>query len=182
MKEAILPYMKQIIFSLFAILFFFGCSKKEAQVTYKLSEDLCLICDSTPYKVIGNDTIQIGNIITPNDDGFNDFFSIHKYHTYSNKDSINLTIFDRDNKQIVHYQYYLNDWPKYVPSQHQQDLTGLSNGLYRYRLSSLSGSLDGLFIIIFKKDDYLDKHASDADCFNCAKYFDDADPAMVILD
>jgi hypothetical protein len=174
--------MKQIIFSLFAFLFFLGCSKKDAQVTYKLSEDLCLICDSTPYKVIGNDTIQIGNIITPNDDGYNDYFSIHKYHTNGSKDSINLTIFNRDNKQIAHYEYYLNDWPEYIHSKHQQDLTGLSNGLYRYRVSGLSGSFVGLFIIIFKKDDYIDKHACDADCFKCARYFDSADPAMVVLE
>ena len=173
--------MKLILFVLFALMFFLGCSKKDSQATYKLSEDLCLICDTTPYEVIGNDTIQIGKIITPNDDGFNDCFSIHKNHTYSNKDSINLTIFDRDNKQIVHYEYYLNDWPKYIPSQHQQDLTGLSNGLYRYRLSGSSESLDGLFIIIFKKDDYSDKQACDADCFNCAKYFDAYDPALIVL-
>jgi hypothetical protein len=67
--------MKQILFVLTALLFFFGCSKNDKQVNYKLSEDLCLICNTDPYKVIGKDTIQIGNIITPNDDGFNDCFS-----------------------------------------------------------------------------------------------------------
>jgi gliding motility-associated-like protein len=174
--------MKQILFLLFYLIFILGCSKDDEQVTYKLSEDLCLICDATSYKVIGKDTIQIGNIITPNDDGFNDCFAIHQYRSNSTKDSINLTIFDRNGKQISHFEYYLNDWPKYIPSQHQQDLTGLSNGLYRYRLSGSSGNLDGLFIIIFMKDDYIDKHANEADCFNCAKYFDAADPALVILD
>jgi uncharacterized protein YcfL len=68
--------MKQNLIILLISFLLLGCSKKDPQVTYKLSEDLCLICDSAHYKVIGNDTIEPENIITPNNDGINDQFVI----------------------------------------------------------------------------------------------------------
>ena len=170
--------MKQILVLLCISLFLPGCSKKSTKVTYKLSEDLCLICDSAHYKVIGKDTVQLENIITPNDDAVNDRFYIKKYRTWENLDSINFTVFDREGKQVVHFEHYLNDWPKYLPSQNQQDVTGLSNGLYRYRLSSPYGNVDGLFIIIFTKDNYLDKNAIHAGCYNCLRGIDGEDPVF----
>jgi gliding motility-associated-like protein len=173
--------MKQILILISLALFLAGCSKKSKQVTYKLSEDLCLVCDSTPYKVLGNDTIQLENIITPNSDSENDQFYIQRYHNNENLDSINLTIFDRSGKQIVHFDHYMNNWPKYIPTQNRQDLAGLSNGLYRYRLSSGSGYIDGLFILIFEKDEYIDQQAGDAVCFHCIRCISPYDPALFNL-
>jgi gliding motility-associated-like protein len=173
--------MKQIAFLLLIALFLTGCSKKSTQVPYKLSDDLCLICDNSHYKVLGNDTIELENIITPNNDGINDQFRIKRYGDHESIDSLSFTIFNREGQQIVHFDHYLNNWPAYIPSQYQQDLTGLANGLYKYRLSSTAGNMDGLFIIMFKKDEYTDVQASDAACFNCIRCIDENDPALHLL-
>lgn len=165
-------------FVLLLSFFVMGCAKKNTQVTYRLSVDLCMICDSAHYKVIGNDTIQLENIITPNNDAVNDRFYLMRYGSHEKIDSVNFTVFDRLGKQIVHFDHYLNDWPKYIPSQYQQDLTGLSNGLYKYRITSPSGNTDGVFIIIFRKDEYIDTHIADAKCFNCIRCFDSMDPVI----
>ena len=162
-------------------VFLAACSKKSTQITYKLSDDLCLLCNSPPRQIIGNDTVWAGNIITPNGDNYNDCFTIHKFPFHSRVDSLNLTIFDRDGRQIVHFDHYMNDWPKYLLSSTGQDLTGLSNGLYRYRLSYPTGHADGIFIVLFKKDAYADQQVEATGCFNCCRCPDNDDPAFIML-
>ena len=171
--------MKHLLIALCISIFLTSCSKKTTQETHRLSEDLCLICDSASYHVIGNDTIRVGNIITPNCDGINDCFS--RFPHNSKPDSAGLTIYNRDGGQVVHFDHYLNDWPKYIPGQPKQDLTGISNGLYRYKLSFPAGSIDGWFIIIYKTDEYIDKHTADCGCFHCCRCVDSEDPALIFL-
>jgi len=169
---------ENLILLLIAFCFLPGCSKKSTQVTFRLSEDLCLLCDSAHYKVFENDTIQLENIITPNCDAINDQFYIMRYGYHERIDSINFTVFDREGKQIAHFDHYLNDWPKYVTSPFQQDLTGISNGLYRYRQTSPSGNIEGLFVIISSKDDYVDTPVFDAKCYNCVRCISPNDPVF----
>lgn len=173
--------MKQLLVLLLIPFFLAACSKKSTQVTYKLSDDICLLCNNPPRHIIGNDTLWAGNIITPNGDNYNDCFTIHTFHTFSRVDSLNLTIFDRDGRQVVHFDHYMNDWPKYIPSSTGQDLTGLSNGLYRYMLTSGLAHADGLFIILFRKDAYADKQVEETGCVNCCRCPDNEDPAFFIL-
>ena len=71
--------------------------------------------------------IRIPNVITPNNDGVNDFFAIHNLEDYPDNE---LIIFDRNNKVIFNARGYQNDW----------DAQGIPQGVYFYNLAIKQGS------------------------------------------
>ena len=71
--------------------------------------------------------IRIPNVITPNNDGVNDFFAIHNLEDYPDNE---LIIFDRNNKVIFNVRGYQNDW----------DAQGIPQGVYFYNLAIKQGS------------------------------------------
>jgi hypothetical protein len=170
--------MKHFLLFLLIILSLSGCKKKtEEKTVYKLSEDICYACANASFSVIGEDTILISGLITANDDDFNDLFTIKYLDAIISPLPINLTIFDRDGNQIIHFDDYKNSWPPYIPG-YEQNITGLSNGLYKYVLSKGLNQIKGYLIILLKKDDYIDKHYLDLPCHQCI-IFDMADPLLI---
>lgn len=77
--------------------------------------------DSQLITVLPPCIIEIGNIITPNGDGVNDFFKIKSMEYHPNS---LLTIFDRWGRKVYENQNYANDW----------NADGLSEGTYFYTL------------------------------------------------
>ena len=71
--------------------------------------------------------IRIPNVITPNNDGVNDFFAIHNLEDYPDNE---LIIFDRNNKVIFNARGYQNNW----------DAQGIPQGVYFYNLAIKQGS------------------------------------------
>ncbi len=76
--------------------------------------------------------IGIPNVITPNGDGINDRFEIHKLEHYPDNQ---LVILDRRGKVVFSARSYNNDWSS----------EGLPNGTYFYRLSVKQGSNTKIF-------------------------------------
>jgi gliding motility-associated-like protein len=76
---------------------------------------------STPLRFEFEHPVTIPNIITPNGDGFDEYFHISKIEIYRTSD---LTITDRWGKRIFHVVNYQNDW----------DGASLASGVYFYEL------------------------------------------------
>ena len=167
--------MKRTLILLLLPLCFFSC-KKKSKVEFKISEDICFACINKSYFVLGDDTIQIRSIVTPNMDNFNDFFKIRNIDTIPSLFINNLTIYDRDGNEIIHFNDYNNDWPTYIPSQWHQNIEGLSNGLFQYTLIKGPEQIHGYFIIIISSDSYLDKTFWELPCRNDCMYLDPGDP------
>jgi gliding motility-associated-like protein len=67
--------------------------------------------------------IKIPNVITPNGDGFNDYFIISGTHSF---DKIEVIIFNRWNNQVYQSKNYSNDWSG----------IGLNAGTYFYNVKA----------------------------------------------
>lgn len=80
-----------------------------------------------PIEALPAIKIRIPNVITPNNDGVNDFFAIHNLEDYPDNE---LIIFDRNNKVIFNVRGYQNDW----------DAQGIPQGVYFYNLAIKQGS------------------------------------------
>lgn len=80
-----------------------------------------------PIETLPAIKIRIPNVITPNNDGVNDFFAIHNLEDYPDNE---LIIFDRNNKVIFNVRGYQNDW----------DAQGIPQGVYFYNLAIKQGS------------------------------------------
>ena len=80
-----------------------------------------------PIEALPAIKIRIPNVITPNNDGVNDFFAIHNLEDYPDNE---LIIFDRNNKVIFNVRGYQNDW----------DAKGIPQGVYFYNLAIKQGS------------------------------------------
>lgn len=81
---------------------------------------------STPLSFSFEHAVKIPNVITPNGDGFNQYFEISKIELYANSE---LTIMDRWGKEVFHATHYQNTW----------DGGGLSPGVYFYVLDLKRG-------------------------------------------
>ncbi len=163
--------MKYIFFLLAILIFLSSCKKKSNSNdsnTYKLSDDICNACANTyHYTIVGEDTLLFRSIITPNNDIHNDEFNIKYLDTIRSPEPDNLTIFNRIGKQIIHFDNYKNSWPSKVPPYYQQDISGLSNGLYRYLLKKGSNNIEGYFIILTVMDNYIDMNLNIMPCHAC---------------
>ncbi|MEX2235430.1 MAG: gliding motility-associated C-terminal domain-containing protein [Cyclobacteriaceae bacterium] len=76
---------------------------------------------SSPLAFDFEHPVKIPNIITPNGDGFNQYFHISKIQLYKNSE---LTVMDRWGKEVFRTTNYQNDW----------DGEGVSSGVYFYVL------------------------------------------------
>lgn len=83
--------------------------------------------ETKPIESLPAIKIRIPNVITPNNDGVNDFFTIHNLEDYPDNE---LIIFDRNNKVIFNVRGYQNDW----------DAQGIPQGVYFYNLAIKQGS------------------------------------------
>jgi gliding motility-associated-like protein len=88
-----------------------------------LSTDDCGFTDfdNQVVVVLPSCEIVIANIITPNEDGANDFFKIKNIEYHPNS---SLTIFDRWGKKVYENKNYANEWKA----------DGLNDGTYFYVL------------------------------------------------
>lgn len=80
-----------------------------------------------PVEALPEIKIRIPNVITPNNDGVNDFFAIFNLEDYPDNE---LIIFDRNNKVIFNVRGYQNNW----------DAQGVPQGVYFYNLAVKQGS------------------------------------------
>lgn len=80
-----------------------------------------------PVEALPEIKIRIPNVITPNNDGVNDFFAIFNLENYPDNE---LIIFDRNNKVIFNVRGYQNNW----------DAQGVPQGVYFYNLAVKQGS------------------------------------------
>ena len=160
--------MKQLLLVIILLFGLVACKKKsEEATTYKLSEDICLACNNHSIKVIGEDSVFICDIITPNTDMVNDKFKIISIDSVICPLPNELTIFNRTGEQIIHFVDYRNSWPPYIPGQYSQNTDGLTNGLYKYNFKKETNQVEGYFIILLVKDDYIDKPFKDQPCKGC---------------
>ena len=77
---------------------------------------------STPLAFKFEHAVEIPNIITPNGDGYNEYFHISKIELYRKSE---LRILDRWGKEVLYRVNYQNNW----------NGDGLSSGVYYYFLN-----------------------------------------------
>ncbi len=138
----------------------------EDEVEYKLSEDACIVFDQT-YFVSNSDTsFIIPNVITPNNDGKNDYFRIINIEYFPNN---TLTIYDRNHNQIANFSPYTNNW---------NGGSTYGNGLYYFKITTPSISYMGSCLSIGDDDDYYDISLSDCNCTGGELATDMGDPML----
>jgi gliding motility-associated-like protein len=91
-------------FLVIVIVSFISCKKEKA---YKLSDDICTTCNQNPIHVIGNETLWMPTVFTPNWDGINDHFIINGLEKFSNN---TIVFYNRNMDQLAKYSPYLNEW------------------------------------------------------------------------
>lgn len=138
-----------------------------------------MACDNTPYFIVENDTIKISKVVTPNNDGFNDFIMFFRFDTISNNFPIKISILDRYENLVFTDNDYKNNWPTYIPSQGTQNIEGISNGLYKFIFLYGTEQVEGYLVIILFKDDYLDKHIYEIPCFDYCMFHYFEDPFLI---
>lgn len=175
-------FLRKACFALLVLsIIFSGWScddEKEKDVKIKLSEDICSLCSSNSEHTFDNGvSIVTPKILTPNGDGWNDYFFINII-TPDEEDFVisdgSVIYYNRDNKQIANLSNNDDLWGfwdcrvngKFVES-----------GLYSYRLTINGKEMEGKFIIVSGNDNYVDVCFSDTECGkNCLENF--FDPAL----
>jgi len=56
------------------------------------------------------DTFKVPNVITVNGDGINDLWILP--NSYSNKDDVNVIIYNEKGEQVLNVNNYQNNWPQ----------------------------------------------------------------------
>jgi gliding motility-associated-like protein len=173
--------MRNIFAIILIISCFLSCKKDKdtKNKDYKISEDICFVCTKIPFYIMEDDTIQINTFVTPNHDGYNDCLKIRKLDTITTNYSISISLYDREGTIIFNSQNYTNDWPTFIPSQLQQNIEGLTSGLYKFKIICGIKQLEGFFIIILYKDDYFDKHITELPCIDDCMFFEFGDPMLI---
>lgn len=132
----------------------FSCKKEKV---YKLSDDICVACNQNPIHVIGNDTIWIPQVFTPNWDGSNDIFGIRGLEKFSNN---TIVFYNRNMDQLAQYSPYSKPWSGRADNSQDVPL----NGLYHYKLTIGTSVFEGSILILSQRDDYFDIKISNNAC------------------
>jgi hypothetical protein len=171
--------MKNLLSIFLIIVLLLSCSHDDEPQTpsYTLSGDICQVCKTPSYYVLGTDTVVVSSIITANGDNYNDKFRVAWHDSVWATYTCRLTIRDRSGTQIMHYENYSGTWPEDIAGSTGQNTTGLVNGLYGFTIAKGTVKTDGYFIILLAKDAYMDKPISELPCQSCV-VFDEADPIL----
>lgn len=85
-------------------------AKLNESITYQLqskNEFGCVNYDSVKIEVLNDYKLEATNVVTPNNDGYNDYWTIYNVETFTD---CNLNIYDRWGRLVYFKQNYQNNW------------------------------------------------------------------------
>jgi gliding motility-associated-like protein len=104
--------------------------KEEGKYKVKLTEATCPISDEILFEIVpisAQNTAEIPNLISPNNDGFNDTWVLPKQYTSGN--DVEIIIVSSNGQLMLKTNNYLNNWP--------EDISAFSSlNVYYYIINS----------------------------------------------
>ena len=147
---------------------------------FYLNDDLCALCSQNSTHTIGSATFETPQIVTPNGDMMNDYFTIYGDNFYSNDyPNSSITFYDRNNNKVISFTFHTGDWWGW--NCYKEDGTVVESGLYSYKLTINGNVFNGTFIVVNGTDDYVNTNLFNNSCAKeCVKKLNDlsADPCF----